>query len=639
MGEIDETRYGVVIDAGSSGSRIHIFKWENPNSLLSSTQDQELLQSVPHIIQDKDWTHKVTPGLSKFNKKPHKAFSDHVKPLLEFASEIIPKEKLGNTPVFIQATAGMRLLPEKERNKILSNLCAGIGQSSGFLLQNCESQIQVIDGELEGLYGWVGLNYLFGHFNSYDVTREEHFTFGFMDMGGASTQIAFAPSDPPEVSKHKDDISTVYLKSVNGDIQEWSVFVSTWLGFGANEARRRYLVQLINSLPENANDSDDDDFTTRKISDPCVPKNCKTKFRHLDTEFEIWGTGNYEQCSKSIYPLLLKNLPCSEEPCLFNGVHAPQIDYYKDKFIGTSEYWYTANDIFNLGGTYNFEEFSTHVEEFCNTDWEVMKDNSEKGAYNSIPTNFLIDSCFKANWVLNILHEGFDLPRAGIDSIETEKVESNHPLFQSAESVKDRELSWTLGRILLYACGDVQAGRTDIIVGVKPSENSLLIDKFVAGLPSSNINDLNSKAAFFELLAVAVLITLLLRFIVWPSRQGLRKILNSIKIKSRRFKYFKIRPDPQAQLEEGTFENNMNESFNGDDREGCKYRSKSMFNLNSEATQDILKYPIHLMNMASSNGPSVPMVPSAPSPQMGKILRPAFSLADFSKFKDDKFND
>lgn len=63
-------RFGIVIDAGSSGSRIHVFKWQDTESLLHATnQDsQSILQSVPHIHQEKDWTFKLNPGLSSFEK-------------------------------------------------------------------------------------------------------------------------------------------------------------------------------------------------------------------------------------------------------------------------------------------------------------------------------------------------------------------------------------------------------------------------------------------------------------------------------------------------------------------------------------------------------------------------------------------
>jgi len=113
-------------------------------------------------------------------------------------------------------------------------------------MDDCDTQIQIIDGETEGIYGWLGLNYLLGNFNNFNDYENSHFTMGFMDMGGASAQIAFVPSDKEEITKYKYEIPTVYLRSLNGDIQEWDVFVSTWLGFGANQARKRYLARNSN---------------------------------------------------------------------------------------------------------------------------------------------------------------------------------------------------------------------------------------------------------------------------------------------------------------------------------------------------------------------------------------------------------
>lgn len=642
MGEVIDSHYGIVIDAGSSGSRIHIFQWQDPGDLIENHAGDEVTRSVPQIFQDKDWTYKVTPGLSKYEEKPQKAFLKHIKPLLEYATDIIPEDKIKSTPVFVQATAGMRLLPEKKRNKILENVCNGLRHSTDFLLTNCDSQVQVIDGETEGIYGWIGLNYLLGHFNEYDPLTDEHFTFGFMDMGGASTQIAFSPSDSDEIAKHKDDITKVTLRSINGDIQEWDVFVSTWLGFGANEARRRYLVQLINALPENSNKYDDDDYKTRKITDPCLPKNCETEFEYKDKDFKFVGSGKQDQCLKSIYPLLLKNLPCSDEPCLFNGVHAPKIDFYKDKFVGTSEYWYTANDVFDLGGTYNFEEFGNHVKEFCSMDWEEIKANSKNGMYNSIPTSFLADSCFKANWVLNVLHEGFGLPRAGVDEVEKEPGEDDHPLFQSAVNVKDRELSWTLGRILLYACSGIAATSTSSIIGVAPSPNeaSLLGKEFIPGAispPNTIAGSAKISVRWFIPLCLIVIFYLFLRH---SSAQKWASVIENLKYKASRFGYLKLHSDPQSQLEEGIY-SNPTEAFGDSDREGFKFRSKSTFslNLNEGAVQDGPGYPMRFVSSSAASSPTVPKIPSTPPLHPSKTLRPAFSLSDFSKFKDAKFND
>ncbi|KAL6947612.1 hypothetical protein ACO0RG_000188 [Hanseniaspora osmophila] len=502
----NDEQYGIVIDAGSSGSRLHIYQF-NLNPELSENQEVAL-RSVPKIITNEKWNYKISPGLSSFEHDTELAYKNNIEPLLKHAESIIPKNQWNKTPIFIQATAGMRLIPEKKSTKILENLCSNLQKEKKWLMQSCEAQIEVIDGEVEGVYGWLSLNYLSGFFDDYQEDDQKvHESLGFMDMGGASTQIAFSPVSHEQINAHKDYMSEVVLQNLNGNYQKWDVFVSTWLGFGANQARKRYLSQLVNLLPENINDYDDDDFETKVLVDPCMPKNAKQKFNYKNKyPFEIKGSGNYEQCSKSIYPLLLKNLPCEKEPCLFNGVHAPQIDFYNDKFVGVSEYWYTANDIFQLGGEYNFEIFSKNVQEFCETDWSDIQEFSARGKYNDIPESFILDSCFKANWILNVLHEGFNLPRVGIDSISQASDANETPVpgkhekhipFQSVIDVNGNELSWTLGKILLYACSLIQVSQspkeiTDL-VGVSPS----LVDAQVSGKTfiSGSIFDATSDSA------------------------------------------------------------------------------------------------------------------------------------------------
>jgi len=54
----------------------------------------------------------VCSGLSSFVDKPSEA-SEHVAQLLKYAVVHIPKEKHHETPVYILATAGLRLLEER----------------------------------------------------------------------------------------------------------------------------------------------------------------------------------------------------------------------------------------------------------------------------------------------------------------------------------------------------------------------------------------------------------------------------------------------------------------------------------------------------------------------------------------------
>lgn len=487
----NDDKYGIVIDSGSSGSRIQIYKWKDQKQELKS-KNQNILQSPPKIVQEKDWSKKISPGISSFNTKGKfsKIWLDHYSKLLKYAEGIIPPEKHSETPVFVLSTAGMRLLPKKTQKSILTETCSSIKKNTNFYIptKNCENFVEIIDGSTEGMYGWLGLNYLMGQFNDFDISQDTlHDSIGFMDMGGASTQIAFVPSSKEQISKHADDLSQVTLRNINGDTQTWDLFVATWLGFGANEARKRFLNQLINlSIVQEEN-------WNHEISDPCLPKGALLDYTYNKKNYKIKGVGNYEMCIKTIYPLLMKNMPCLDEPCLFNGIHGPKLNFELDKFIGISEYWYTANDIFQSGGEYNYKTFNTKVKEFCESDWNDILLKSEQGHYSNLePDKFLKDACFKASWVMNILHEGFELPRIGFETDESSENENEnnkdtditkvHVPFKSANSVEGEELSWTLGKILLFASSqieprDKQEGAKEI--GIYPSEISG--KKFVPG--------------------------------------------------------------------------------------------------------------------------------------------------------------
>ncbi|CCH41576.1 Golgi apyrase [Wickerhamomyces ciferrii] len=593
-------RYGIVIDSGSSGSRIQIYRWEDSKELNSNKSTDDLkLKSIPQIYQEESWTYKTTPGVSTFGDKPSKVWDDHYEPLIEYAEKIIPRENWKDTPIFILATAGVRLLPTKKKEKLMKTICYEVGKESKFKLDNCADQIQIIDGETEGIYGWIGLNYLMGQLDNYDSKNSNHPSYGFMDMGGASTQISFVPNKKTEIEKHRDDISTVYLRNVNGQTQQWDVFVSTWLGFGANEARKRYLNQLINLLPERNNPSTDDDFNTLKLTDPCLPKNAKYEYPYQGFTYNVFGSGNYEQCLKTTYPLLLKNLPCTDEPCLFNGVHAPEIDFFKDKFVGVSEYWYSANDVFHTGGEYNFLKFSEKVKLFCESDWSDIQKNSANGDYNNLPDDLLKDACFKANWVLNVLHEGFNLPRIDIEAKMPDKVVEdfdNHIPFQSAGAIKGSELSWTLGKIILYASSQIKSN-DDLKVGIKPSDNEVKLEnkKFIPGgigsKSSSSERDyetLHALPIFFIFLIAATGVYFLLY-----KKSSLKNFGNLItsnisKIKSKinNYRYTRISTQEISVLEEGRSEAQSNgtssrpQSPSIGDNSFAGLRTRSLINLN-----------------------------------------------------------
>ncbi|MEQ2164721.1 hypothetical protein GOODEAATRI_009676 [Goodea atripinnis] len=100
--------YGIVVDCGSSGSRVFVYYWPphngNPHTLLDIRQMRD--------SDRKPVVKKIKPGISTLANTPTQA-SDYLEPLLRFAAAHVPTSKHKETPLYILCTAGMRLLPER----------------------------------------------------------------------------------------------------------------------------------------------------------------------------------------------------------------------------------------------------------------------------------------------------------------------------------------------------------------------------------------------------------------------------------------------------------------------------------------------------------------------------------------------
>lgn len=99
------------------------------------------------------------------------------------------------------------------------------------------------------------------------------------------------------------------------------------------------------------------------IRDPCLQAGLTVKAREPEYEenYNFTGTGNYFECKEALIPLLNLSIPCNVMPCSMNGVHQPTISYHNSQFYGFSEFWYTMEDVFRIGGLYEHEIFETHA--------------------------------------------------------------------------------------------------------------------------------------------------------------------------------------------------------------------------------------------------------------------------------------
>ncbi|XP_050667206.1 ectonucleoside triphosphate diphosphohydrolase 5 isoform X2 [Leptidea sinapis] len=161
--------HAVIIDAGSSGSRVLSYKFRVPFTVFGpATLDLE-----------DEYFAETKPGLSSYVDDPQKG-ADTIVQLVKKAEFLTPPEKRRFTPLIVRATAGLRLLsPEKAQQIIdevaraISNLGYDVGANS----------VEIMDGADEGIFIWYTINLL------HNLRGGE--TMAALDLGGGSTQITY----------------------------------------------------------------------------------------------------------------------------------------------------------------------------------------------------------------------------------------------------------------------------------------------------------------------------------------------------------------------------------------------------------------------------------------------------------------
>ncbi|XP_069473711.1 ectonucleoside triphosphate diphosphohydrolase 4 isoform X1 [Ambystoma mexicanum] len=444
--------YGIVVDCGSSGSRVFVYCWPqhngNPHDLLDIKQMRDEHRKT--VVK------KINPGISDIANTPDKA-SDYIAPLLNFAASHIPTAKHKESPLYILCTAGLRILSESQQEAILEDLRTDIPVHFDFLFS--DSHAEVISGKQEGVYAWIGINFVLGRFEHIDddddAVVEVHIpgsdnkesilrkrTAGILDMGGVSTQIAYeVPKTVSFTSSHQEDVAKNLLAEFNlgCDAHQtehvYRVYVATFLGFGGNAARQRYEEYVFSStmqrnrlLGKRVGMSADTPYL-----DPCLPVDAETKVMSNGETMHLRGTGDFSFCREVIQPFMNRT---NETLTSLNGVYQPPVLYENSEFYGFSEFYYCTEDVLRMGGDYNAAKFIKAAKDYCSTKWSVLEERFQRGLYAAhADSNRLKYQCFKSAWMYEVFHTGFSFPL-------------NYSNLKTALQVYDKEVQWTLGAIL-----------------------------------------------------------------------------------------------------------------------------------------------------------------------------------------------
>lgn len=222
-GEPRSISYMICVDAGSSGSRVHVFK------MTWGHHDGELPE-----IELPSKKLKVVPGLSSYESTPSEAGSSLLT-LISFAKRHVPEALWGRTPFIVAATAGLRLLPQDTANAILESCERTLRTHSPFQVD--ASHLGQLTGDDEGVYGWITVNFLAQRLRG--MKYSDHAAIGALEVGGASSQVTFEYAGPTRGRSGEERLMSVVVGG-----EKYTVYTHSYLGLGQDEVRRAYNHEL-----------------------------------------------------------------------------------------------------------------------------------------------------------------------------------------------------------------------------------------------------------------------------------------------------------------------------------------------------------------------------------------------------------
>lgn len=345
-------QYVLTIDAGSTGSRIHVYKFHNCEEMPQLEYETFMM---------------LQPGLSSFKSDPEAA-AKSLDPLMEEAKRVVPEAMWNCSPVEVKATAGLRRLGTKDSDAILDAVRHRLQTEYKFPVGG-EDAVEIMDGSKEGVYAWITANYLLKNIGEGTKSKE---TLAVMDLGGASTQIVFEPqfNKPDEKmvdGDHKYDLSFGGKK--------YSLYQHSYLNYGLMQARRSVhnLVAFTWSFGQSTLDWDQLTEETA-VANPCL-SHTTSRVVTLDPpgrspiNLTMHGSnGNYGACTRVLELVMAKDAVCEVKPCSFNGVYQPALidTFPRGNFLALSYFYDRIVPLLGEGKSrITLAELKTMAEDVC----------------------------------------------------------------------------------------------------------------------------------------------------------------------------------------------------------------------------------------------------------------------------------
>ncbi|KAL9186109.1 hypothetical protein ACHAXT_005347 [Thalassiosira profunda] len=460
------TVHGLMIDAGSTGSRMHVYEFE-PRVLATKWDVAEAVsgKKLSHPSTESRWTERLRPGISDFahiesDEKLEAALAKYLEPLISFAKSVLHEkaDQFDEFPIFLKATAGLRTIPSEKRQRVISTVRKLFSNETYCPFWDEKERVRVISGEEEAVYGWAGINYLMGNLMQASEGAGEANggaiqTYGALDMGGASAQISFYQ---PE-----GNVMSGLFKLQVGQGKHWNVYAHSHLMFGINMAETRRKARLVQNADAKARLVDG-------VYDPCLPGGGRLEFKtrvHYDENgVETWdasvddfaitdagtyhavlvneeATGDWSKCKALARDVLneKKNDWCEFShlgQCSFAGVYQPELPTQEasfGEFYGCSNYFHTFQFL-QLPRRSSLKEIEERGQIVCSQSWAGLKEYNAQNKNITLAEDELATYCYHAAYVHEILRHGY-----GFQSSD---------YIIATDVVRGQKIGWALGSIL-----------------------------------------------------------------------------------------------------------------------------------------------------------------------------------------------
>ncbi|XP_070180645.1 ectonucleoside triphosphate diphosphohydrolase 6-like isoform X2 [Littorina saxatilis] len=331
--EAEEVRYGVLVDAGSSSSKVKVYNY-TPGSLPSLVPTVQLLLSE-----------RVKPGLGNYvTSLP--LLPQYLADVIGHAVATVPERHHPTTPIYVMATAGLRTLPMTSARALLGTVRDVMHNVSLNPFSFRDDHVSILSGEEEAVYAWLAVNYINGFFSS-RMRRSD--SVGLLEMGGGSLQVAFLPDGP----LYQEEFQ-VYVGR-----RRFDLYATSYLTFGTTYMTDKVHHVLLGDREGNETDTD-------HLYSPCVLNGDTDELLAGHVTVKVKGTGDPARCESMLRNILRPAVSrCSPRPCAIGERYQPPVGNLSFYAISAFVYAPRSLDAVEDGGVLNITKLRLNAWDYC----------------------------------------------------------------------------------------------------------------------------------------------------------------------------------------------------------------------------------------------------------------------------------